>query len=95
MLSQFVARIAGDPRSRRKTHQRPERSGEFDKLYLEGQGEHVNGELDGHPHHEICDKDRQGEVAAEALERIIAYSQNLRRIHSQKNGLANFHSPLK
>ncbi len=26
---------------------------------------------------------------------FLAYSQTLRRIHSQKNGLANFHSPLK
>ena len=66
--------LDGDPGTGSKPDQRPERSGESDKLYLERQGEHIDSELDGNPYHEICDKDRQVDIAKIAFRPINAAS---------------------
>lgn len=66
--------LAGDPSASRKPDQRPIRAGESDKLYLEGQWEHIDGELNGNPHHEIRDKDWKVYVAEIAFWPILAAS---------------------
>jgi len=66
--------LAGDPSTSRKPNQRPKRAGKTDELYLERQGKHVYRKLNWDPHHEICDKDWQVDIAKIAFRPILTAS---------------------